>query len=178
MHDSFKTILRTLLTIIVAFLCSQSILGQAACLSGDQVKSMAAQVTSHPKVAFNQKLSEQLIKLKRQNDEHLQRDVAENKKPAELIKTMKADRAKNAAEICQIFKTFGWPSKDLVGQEAVDDAFFLLRDSASGQMQIELLPVIIAAAKEGEAPAEGEKPAAKGGEKPAAADKGEKKEKK
>jgi len=32
--------------------------------------------------------------------------------------------------------------------------------------------------KEGEAPAEGEKPAAKGGEKPAAADKGEKKEKK
>ncbi len=35
-----------------------------------------------------------------------------------------------------------------------------------------------AAPKEGEAPAEGEKPAAKGGEKPAAADKGEKKEKK
>jgi len=35
-----------------------------------------------------------------------------------------------------------------------------------------------APAKEGEAPAEGEKPAAKGAEKPAAADKGEKKEKK
>src|SRR5260370_10780813 len=150
MEDSLKTIIGTLLTAILASFCSQSIAGQTKCLSENEVKSMLAQVASHPNVAFNKKLSEQLIKLKRQNQERVQRDVAENKKPEDLLKEMKWSREKNVIELCQILKTFGWPSKDLVGPDGVDAAFFLLRDSSSFQMQIELLPVVIAPTKHGE----------------------------
>src|SRR6266404_5326918 len=99
MHDSLKIIVRTLPSIIAALLCLQSIAGQTGCLSADEVKAMLAQVTSHQKVAFNKKLSDRLIELKRQNEQHVQRDVIDNRKTEDLIKTMKADRAKNALEL-------------------------------------------------------------------------------
>ncbi len=47
-------------------------------------------------------------------------------------------------------KEFGWPTADVVGNEGVAAAFLLLKNSSSFQLQIDLLPVIVAAAKKRE----------------------------
>jgi VWFA-related protein len=113
---------------------------------------MLAQVNRHQEVAFDQQLSERLIKLKEKNDQRLSHDVADNKKPEDLMKRLRDARQKNAVELCEILKTYGWPSKALAGPAGVDAAFFLLRDSAPFDLQVGLLSVVVAATKLGEIP--------------------------
>lgn len=135
---------------IAILLCAQAVGAQTECLSANEIKAMLARVNSPQQVSFNLKLSEQLIRLKMKSDERLANDVADNKKSEELIKRLRDGRRKNAAELCKIMKTAGWPSKALVGQDAVDAAFSLLRDSSQFETQVKLLPVIIAATRQGE----------------------------
>jgi VWFA-related protein len=153
-----KTVIKVFLTLGWALLCYQAIAAQqtnaaqTGCLTADEIKNMLAQVNRHPEVAFDQLLSERLIRLKEKNNERLSRDVADNKKPEDLMKRLRDARQKNAVELCEILKTYGWPSKALAGSAGVDAAFFLLRDSAPFDLQVGLLPVVVAATKLGEIP--------------------------
>ncbi len=144
---AFRSVILTCMLIIV---CAAQASAQTKCLNDAEVKTMVAQVNAHQSVAFNEKLSERLITLKAKNLERLQNAVADNKKPESLMKGMNQSREKNAAELCRILRAYGWPSKNLVGEEGVGAAFYLLRESSSAEMQIELWPVIVAAVKQGE----------------------------
>jgi VWFA-related protein len=148
MSKSLKTIIIT----VTLLLCAQSLAAQNQCLTQSELSNILSQVNSQQQVSFNKRLSEDLIKLKAKSDRRLTEDVADNKKPDELIKRMRENRKKAVTELCQILKMVGWPSKALVGPEGVQAAFFLLRDSAPFQLQHSLLPVIIAATKQGEIP--------------------------
>ncbi|MGZ8843426.1 MAG: VWA domain-containing protein [Pyrinomonadaceae bacterium] len=150
MNKSLKSLFRLSLIAIAILSCASAVVAQSECLSADEIKAMLTQVNSLQQVGFNLKLSEQLIKLKLKSDERLANDVADNKKSEELIKRLRNARRNNAAELCKIMKTAGWPSKALVGQEGVDAAFSLLRDSSPFETQVKLLPVIIAATRQGE----------------------------
>jgi VWFA-related protein len=139
-----------LFALICGLLCAHTAIAQFECLSPDDIKRIKSQVDFHLPAPFDKKLSEQLIKLKGKNDQRLQNDVADNKNSEELVKRMKAAREKNGAEMCQIMKTVGWPSKAMVGEEATNDAFFLLRDGVPLETQVALLPAITSAVKQGE----------------------------
>ena len=144
-------LLRTIITTVWLLLCAQSLTAQDQCLTPAELDKVISQATSPaPQVAFNKRLSEELVKLKAKSDRQLSGDVADNKKPDELMKRMREIRKKGADELCRILKTVGWPSNALVGPESVAAAFFLLRDSAHFELQRRLLPVIIAATKQGE----------------------------
>jgi VWFA-related protein len=67
-----------------------------------------------------------------------------------VIKRIRSSKEKNTDQLCAIFKEFGWPSASLVGQNGVDAAFYLLKNTASFELQRILLPVVIAATKKGE----------------------------
>jgi VWFA-related protein len=146
----FAALLGIILTGAALVVCSRPAVAQTKCLSDAEVKKILDQAKAHQVAPFNEKLSEQLITLKAMNFERLQNAVAENKKPENLMKGMNQSRDKNAAELCQILKTYGWPSQSLVGQEGVESAFYLLRESSSAELQIDLWPVIVAAVKQGE----------------------------
>lgn len=150
MRVTFKTLSAALVTAVLTFLCFQSIAAQNACVSADEIKNMLNQVNANQPVPFNEKLHEQLINLKVKNDERLQEEISDNKKADELMKRLRESRQKNTDELCRILKTVGWPSKALVGPEGVDAAFFLLRDSAPFQLQVGLMPIVVAATRLGE----------------------------
>ena len=152
MSKSLNTKFVTLLSSILVLLCAPSLAAQSQCLSPVEISNIVTQMKSPQPVSFNKKLSEQLVKLKEKSGRRLSEDVADNKKADELMKRMTDSRQKAAAELCQILKAFGWPSKALVGPEGVEAAFFLLRDSAPFDLQHGLLPVIIAATKQGDIP--------------------------
>lgn len=123
--------------------------GQERCLGKEDITQMLAQVNSKQQVTFNQKLRDELLKLKEKNQKSLDDDIRANRKPDELIKRIRAGREKSTAQICPILKQNGWLTKSLVGEEGVDAAFSMI-NGAAAQLRIDLMPVIIAATKQGE----------------------------
>lgn len=148
---SLKHILIALLTVTCAFLCPAITFSQDRCLSEDILKTMTAQVSSSPSVSLNQELKDRLLQMQEKEQKHFQEAIEEERREAgALPQQMRTYRKKNTAQLCSIFKTFGWPTVSLVGQDGVDAAFFLLKNTSSFELQRELLPVVIAAVKKGE----------------------------
>jgi VWFA-related protein len=128
------------------------VFAQARCLTQDEIKHFTEQVESNTTRPFNKKLNEQLNKLANKQQERIQNNVADNKSSETILKTLRTARESNTAELCSILKQYGWPTRDLVGDDGAKSVFFLLRNSATDQLQRDLLPVIIAAVKKGEVP--------------------------
>lgn len=119
---------------------------ETRCLSKEDIKNMLANVSSSQTVTLNKKLRDELLKLRYQNQQRLDDDIRGNLKPDELLKRMKASRAKNTAQVCLILRQYGWPTQSLVGKDGVEAAFFLVNGSAA-QLRTDLFQVIIAATK-------------------------------
>lgn len=146
-----KKLLITLLTVTCALLCPPITFSQHRCLSDDNVKMMIAQVSSSPGVSLNKELKDRLLKMKEKEQKHFQDAIEEERaKAGALMNQMRTSREKNTAQLCSNLKEFGWPTVNLVGQDGVDAAFFLLKNTSPFELQRDLLPVIIAATKKGE----------------------------
>src|SRR5262252_9462087 len=125
---------------------------QTKCLTADEIKQFTDQITANTARPFNKELSDELNKLVAKQQQRLDNNVADNKSGDTILKTLRAAREQNTGELCSIIKQYGWPTRDLVGDEGARSAFFLLRNSASADLQRDLLPVIIAGVKKGEIP--------------------------
>jgi len=119
-------------------------------LTADEIKKLTAQVEAKTTRAFDQKLAEQLEKLAGDEQQRVDNKVAENKGGETILKTLRSSREQNTAALCAILKQYGWPTRDLAGENGARDAFFLLRNNANAQFQRDLLPVMIALGKAGE----------------------------
>lgn len=150
-RDLLKKVFGVLLVVFSVCIWSPAIFGQDKCLNPEEVKTLVAQVSSSQRVSFDQTLSRELVALKDIYQQRFKADLAENKKADDLFKGLKESRERNATELCHTLKTHGWPTPELVGAEGVDAAFFLLKNS-SFDLQVDLLPVVIAAVKQGVLP--------------------------
>ncbi len=108
---------------------------------------MRAKVASMQPVLPNKKLEEELVKMAEKQQSLLEEVVHDDKKSESKRKRLREADEKNATRLCQIIKTFGWPTTDLVGTVGVDAAFHLLKNSATFELQRDLLPVIAAVMK-------------------------------
>jgi len=149
---SAKTISTVSIAIASLLLCLQSVIGQASCLSKDDVKKMLVQVNSSQNVSPNKKLREELLKLAEKDQTRLRNTIGETEKSEDLLKRMRANREKNTVSLCTIVKEYGWPTTTLVGKDGVAAAFLLLKNSSSFALQADLFPVIVAAVKKGDIP--------------------------
>ena len=140
-------------SLIVLSICvwSSAVFAQVRCLSPGDVQKLVTQVNTPQSVNLNKTLSQELLALKESDQRRVRSDVANDKKADDLFHGLKETRNKNASALCQMLKTYGWPSAELVGAEGVEAAFFLLKNSSS-ELQLDLLPVIIAAINKGALP--------------------------
>lgn len=127
-----------------------SAFAQTRCLTADEIKRVGDQIAANDTRPLNKKLSDDLINLSAKQQQRLQNNVTDNKSGDTLIDTIRKSREKNTNDLCAIVKQYGWPTRDLVGDEGARAAFFLLRNSSTSELQRDLLPVIIAAVKKGE----------------------------
>lgn len=149
--SSHKHILITLLTITCALLYAPITFSQDRCLSDDNVKMMIAQVSSSPGGSLNNELRDRLLKLQEKKRKQFNEAIDEERvKAGALMNQARTARKENTTQLCSILKEFGWPTVNLVGQNGVDAAFFLLKNTSPFDLQTDLLPVIIAATKKGE----------------------------
>jgi len=144
-----RAIPKTILTLVCLLSCI-AIKGQAQCLSADDIKTMKASLEARAPRSLNKKLRERLLKLREKDAQRLNEAVWENRNPDDLIDRVEGSREKVITELCRILKEFGWPTASLAGADGAKAAFFLLRNSASPQLQFDLLPVVTAAVKQEE----------------------------
>jgi VWFA-related protein len=149
----FRYLLPRVFLIIVAILLPLAparAFAQTKCLTPDEIKRFTDQVEANETRPFNKKLNEQLNKLAAKQQERIQNNVADNKSNETILKTLRSARETNTTELCSILKQNGWPTRALVGEDGARAMFYLLRNSATSELQRDLLPVIIAAVKKGE----------------------------
>src|SRR5882672_563137 len=150
-NDLLKRSFRTLVIVFAVCVWPSVAFGQVRCLSPEDVQKLVAQVNAPQSAMLNKTLSNELLALKESNERRVRADVANNKKADDLFQGLKETRNRNASAVCQMLKTYGWPSAELVGAEGVEATFFLIKNSSS-ELQLDLLPVVIAAVNKGALP--------------------------
>src|SRR4051794_25159297 len=112
-----KTTVRLLIISTSLIVYTQLAFGQSNCLTETEVKSMAARVRTQQNVPVNNKLKDELLKHKADDQKLVQNFVAGGYKEDSRINKLKEVRANHAARLCQILKESGWPSSDSVGKD-------------------------------------------------------------
>ena len=131
-------------------LCPVCASAQSKCLSPDEAKAMLARVNSPQEATFNKQLRDELLKTTGKTEKVIYSGLEENLSNEALRKRIDDARVQNNLRLCQILKEFGWPSSALVGNDGVVAALYLVRNSREADLQMNLLPVIVAAVKKGE----------------------------
>jgi VWFA-related protein len=127
-----------------------SLFAQTKCLSPEQATAILAQANSAQNVTFNKKLHDELRKLVLKNETLLANGVENDLSNEVFNKRVGEAGSRNNARLCEILKEFSWPSSALVGKDGVAAVFYLIRNSRQLDLQVALLPVVIAAVKQGE----------------------------
>jgi VWFA-related protein len=141
---------RLSVTVMVVSLSSAFFCAQSKCLSSDEAKAMLAQVNSHQEVSLNKQLRDELLKVTGKTEKMIYSGIGESLSDEALRKRIDGTRGENNLRLCQILKEFGWPSSALVGKDGVVATLYLVRNSREADLQVDLLPVIVAAVKNGE----------------------------
>lgn len=139
--------MKSVLLAVVLIVCGSVATKAQSCVTPEDVKQMQARVDAASQAKYNKKLNEELLKMAEKHRELLQQIVAEDQKKKSDQDKLRKLNEKNAARLCEILKTSGWPSTALVGQTGVLAAFHILKNSASYELQRDLLPVILAVIK-------------------------------
>jgi VWFA-related protein len=139
--------MKFVLLAVVLIACGSVATKAQSCVTPEDVKQLLARVETASQAKYNKKLNEELLKMAEKHRELLQQVVAEDqKKKSDQDKLHKLNE-KHTARFCEILKTNGWPSTALAGQTGVFAAFYILKNSASFELQRDLLPVILAVIK-------------------------------
>jgi len=144
------TISRLVLAVIVVSLPAMSLFAQTKCLTPEEAKAMVAKVNSGQVTAANRKLADELVKLAGKGEKRIYDFVADKHQNDDTQKRNNEARQQDNVRLCQILKEFGWPSLDLVGKDGMVATMYLIRSSRQPDLQLDLMPVIIAAIKKGE----------------------------
>lgn len=143
--------IRLVLVVIVMSVPSVSLRAQPKCLSPEEAKTLLAQLSSRQNRIPNKKLRDELIKLVNKTEGLIFHGIEGKLANENLRKRVDEARIENNVRLCQVLKEFGWPTSNEVGTEGVGAMIYLVRNSRQPELQADLLPVIIAAVKRGDA---------------------------
>jgi Ca-activated chloride channel family protein len=131
----------------VLLVCGLGTTKAQSCLTPEDFKQMLVRVEAAPAAEYDKKLSEELVKTAEKQRQLLQEVVARDQTKKSDQEKLHKLYEKDTAKLCQILKTVGWPTSDMVGPAGVTAAFHILKNSTAYDLQRDLLPVIIAVMK-------------------------------
>ncbi|MBK8813074.1 MAG: VWA domain-containing protein [Acidobacteria bacterium] len=160
------------IALLAFFLLCSSAVGLAQqqsdtpCVSPDDIERMMIKLGSTPGSALDKKLRGRLVDLKkdtinrfwdkaalRERENNLTRGVFGIESRLETReKAIDKKRDKSEDELCDIFRTRGWPTLSLVGEPGTSALFYVLKNFISFGTQTALVPVISLAVSKGEVP--------------------------
>ena len=137
-----KFVLFTVLLLVCLSVASK---GQS-CLTEEDVRQALARVGSSTP-AQNKKLKEELVKMANKQREMLLHVVAKDQSKQSDQEKLHKTYDDHMNKLCQVIKTYGWPTTALVDEEGVFASFNLLKNAGTYDLQRDLLPVIAATIK-------------------------------
>src|SRR5262245_23475211 len=140
-----KPLFQTLIIPIFLLAAASTLFAQSSCLTSDDIKAMLDRVNSGQPATLNKKLEENLVKLATKHRELLEESIRENNENAQ--KHLNEEKAKSGLKFCQLIKQYGWPTTSLVDRDGISATFHLLQNTSPFELQRDLLPVVLAAAK-------------------------------
>jgi len=133
---------------VVLLVCGSVAAKAQSCVTSDDVKVMLARLGSQSQAAqVDKKLQSELLKMAAKHRELLLEVVGQDQQKDSTREKLHKLNEIQGARLCEILKTAGWPTTALVDRLGVLAAFHILKNSASFEMQRDLLPVIVAAVK-------------------------------
>ncbi|HVI72842.1 MAG TPA: VWA domain-containing protein, partial [Pyrinomonadaceae bacterium] len=138
---------RIVLLAVLLPACGSVTTNAQSCLTQDDVRQLLARVSSPPPATPDKKLEEELVRIASKQQELLLKVVEKDQtKVSDQEKLHKLYR-QHAGRVCEILKTYGWPTTALVETNGVLAWFYILKNSGTYELQRDLLPVIIAVIK-------------------------------
>lgn len=148
--DSLGTFIRAVFAAGCVVVCAQTAWAQARCLAGDEARAATARVSAGRAASLDANLRDRLLRLMEEQRKPSDAALDKGRFSYGLARRIGAPAGDASAELCRIVKEYGWPASGLVGRDGVEAAFFVLKNGAPFEMQVELLPAVAAAAERGE----------------------------
>ena len=126
---------------------SVGIFGQGRCFTPDEAQKLIEAIKNNQVVAVDKKIRKELIVLQGEREKLNTKITSEPEKGKELVPQANKLAETQLLRVCQILKDNGWPTKESLEIDGYDAFTFLLSNSKAFQLQREMLPVLIQAAK-------------------------------
>lgn len=111
---------------------------------------MTSKITSGQSGPVNTKLTNLLLKLQKENRDTFAEGIRVGYKDENWRKRLSKNKEATSARLCEILKVNGWPTSSIAGVEGAAAAFNLLKSTAPLELQLQLLPAIVAAVEKNE----------------------------
>ena len=115
--------MKFVLLAVVLILCGYSATQAQSCLTAEDVKQLLARVASSTTVKPDKKLTEELVKTAQKQRDLLREVVAKDQTKKSDQEKLHKLYEKDTTRLCQILKTSGWPTTELVGENGVANCF-------------------------------------------------------
>ncbi|MGI8554931.1 MAG: VWA domain-containing protein [Pyrinomonadaceae bacterium] len=123
--------------------------GQAKCLTDEEAKKAVEITNSSANVSENPALRQELLDMQAEYHKIEQKITDNFDKNKNLIPAAYELNKKNLLRLCEIVKQNGWVRKEAVGEDGAAAALSFLEGGQDVKLQLEIFPVVAAAAKKG-----------------------------
>lgn len=131
-------------------LCIAScVLGQRKCFGDAELKNIIASVNAPAGAMENAQLRRELLEMQVARQKLNLKIINDWEKNEKSISAVGEMGEAHLRRVCEIVKTSGWLRQEIVGEDGLAAALFLIRNGRALDLQTEFLPILAAAAKKG-----------------------------
>lgn len=152
------------LLLLLFLIASGAAAAQPGCFTQEQVSELVAQLEHERNPSPNKSLRKELIDIKQDVINRYTSRLSERQRANVLtngifgietrIETREGAvermRDRSESRLCEIFRKYGWPLRSVVGNDGSAAIFYIVKNFASFEFQMELVPLIAAALKRDE----------------------------
>ena len=142
-------ICNTVVCCILFLLFQISTFAQSKCFSNEEAAKVTNSINNPQSVSENKQLRRELVKMQELREKLIQDIIDYSEDNLKLISNADEMAEKHLLRLCEIIKQNGWITKNLVGDDGVKAASFIIFNSKNAQLLREILPVASIAAKKG-----------------------------
>lgn len=135
--------------IVLILLFQIPILAQSKCFSNEEASKVIGTINNPQPISENKQLRRELAKMQELQEKLVQDIIDYSEDNLKLIANADEMAEKHLLRLCEIIKQNGWITKELVGDEGIKSASFIIFNSKNAQLQKEFLPVTSVAVKKG-----------------------------
>jgi VWFA-related protein len=147
-HKKIKEVTFTMSFAAVSVMCfSVGVVGQSRCFTADESQKLVESIKNKQTGKWDKKLKKELIEMREEREKLNAKITSDVEKNKALIPQANQMGETHLARVCQIIKTNGWPGKEALQNDGFDAFTYLISNSKAFDLQKELLPVLIQAAK-------------------------------